>query len=122
MAFPPISTKSTNFTMTPQLEGLLEQKFAPLGKFLDGKTDVRCQVELEKIGDQHSGKIYRAEINVYTKGRVYRAEATHEQMEHSIDEIRDELKRELTHANEKQHSLMKRGGKAIKDMLRFGNK
>lgn len=102
------------------METLLDQKFEPLGMFLEGKTDARCQIELEKIGDHHSGKIFRAEVNVYTGGKVYRAESTQEQMEQSIDEIRDELKRVLRHANEKQHSLMKRGGKAIKDMLRFG--
>lgn len=117
MAFPHISTKSTNYTITQQIETLLDQKFEPLGKFLEGKTDVRCEVELEKIGDQHAGKIYRAEINVYTGGKVFRAETVEESMEGAIDSIRDELKRELQKDNEKQHSLMKRGGQKIKEMM-----
>ena len=120
MPFPKISTKSKNYTITPQIEALLIHKFEPLGRFLEGKTDVRCEVELEKIGDHHSGKIHRAEINVYTKGKMFRAEATEEQMEQSIDEIRDELKKELQHAHDKRKSLVRRGGQMIKDMLRFG--
>lgn len=120
MSFPYISTKSTNFTITPQLETLLDQKFAPLGKFLDGKTDITCEVELEKIGDHHSGKIFRAEINLYAGGKMHRAEATEDLMEHAIDVIRDELTRELKHENEKRRSLVRRGSQAIKDMLRFG--
>ena len=117
MAFPHMGTKSTNFTITPQMEELLDQNFTPLGKFLEGKTDAKCEVELEKIGDQHTGKIYRAEINIYTSGKVYRAETTEESMEAAIDIVRDEIRRELLKDSERQHSLMKRGGQKIKEMI-----
>lgn len=120
MALPQLSTKATNFTVTPQLETLLDQKLEPLEKFLEGKGDVKCAVEFEKIGDHHSGKIFRAEINLYVDGKMFRAEATEELMEHAIDEARNELKRELQTAQAKKQSLMRRGGQAIKDMLRFG--
>lgn len=120
MSFPRISTKSTNFTITPQLEVLLDQKFTSLAKFLKEDGDVKCEVELEKIGDQHSGKIFRAEINLFVEGKMLRAESTEDTMESAIDVIRDEITRELKHANEKSHSLMKRGGQAIKNMMRFG--
>jgi ribosome-associated translation inhibitor RaiA len=75
---------------------------------------------LQKVTEQQSGRIYRAEINLLVGGRLFRAEATEEQMEHAIDVMRDEVKRELRKARDKQQSLMKRGGKLIKDMLRFG--
>jgi ribosomal subunit interface protein len=120
MAFPLIHTKSTNFTITPQLRTLLEQKFTPLEKYIDSKSDVTCDIELEKIGDHHSGRIFRAEVNLYTHGTMFRAEATEELMEHAIDVIRDELKRELHHVHDKQRSLVRRGSQAIKNMLRFG--
>ena len=120
MASPRITTKTTNYTITDQIESLLEQKLTPLEKFLDTHSDAKCEVELEKIGDHHSGKIFRAEVNLYVGGKMHRAEATEDLMEQAIDVVRDELKRELKHAHEKQHSLMKRGGKALKEMLRFG--
>ncbi len=120
MSFPRISTKSTNFTITPQLETLLEQKFEPLGKLIAVHGDERCDIELEKVAEHQSGKIYRAEVNLYTGGKLFRAEATEEQMEQAIDTARNELKHELQHAHGKRQSLWKRGHQKIKDMMRFG--
>ena len=120
MTFSHIQTKGTNFEVTQKYELLLEQKFLPLGKFLEGKTDIRCEVEFEKTGEHHSGKIFRIEVNLYVEGILFRAEATEAQMEQSIDVVRDELKRKLQHANEKRKSRAKRGGQLLKRMLRFG--
>jgi ribosomal subunit interface protein len=120
MKFPHISIKSTNYVVTPQIESLLDQKFEMLGKFLDGVHDVRCEVTFEKIGGHHSGKIFTADMNLFIEGNTYHATATEEQMEQSIDSIREEIKRVLVDAHGKRQSLMKRGGLALKNMLRFG--
>lgn len=121
MIFPQISTKGTNFTVTPKMHTLIEQKFSPLGKYLHEKGDARCEIELEKIGEHQSGKIYRAEINLYNGGRLFRAEATEEQMEQAIDVARNELKHELQHAIGKRKSLAERGRRLLKSMLRREN-
>ncbi len=120
MTFPRIITKGTNITITPKMEVLLEQKFSALGKLIHERGDTHCEVELEKIGEHQSGKIFRAEVNLSMGGRMFRAEATEEQIEQAIDTIRNELKHELQHAQGKRQSLMKRGSQAIKQMLRFG--
>jgi len=121
MSFPTISTKATNIDLAGELETLLEQKLEALDKFIsDKETDLKCEVELQKMTDHQSGKIFRAEVNLYVGGKLYRAEATEDQMERAIDVVRDEIKRELRRANKKQQSLMKRGGQAIKEMMRFG--
>ncbi|MCD5382044.1 MAG: ribosome-associated translation inhibitor RaiA [Candidatus Pacebacteria bacterium] len=122
MTFPTINTRGNNVELTPELTALLEQKLAPLGKFLPaGETDVSCNVELEKVAEHQSGKIHRAEINLRVAGTLYRAEATEEQMERAIDVMRDEVKRELRRDTTKQQSLLRRGGQKIKALLRFGN-
>ena len=121
MAFPSISTKATNVELTPEIEGLLDQKFKPLEKFISSdETDVACNVELNKIAEHQSGKIYRVEVNFKIAGRLHRAEATEDQIERAIDVARDELKRELRRAQSKQRSLVRRGGAALKNMLQFG--
>ncbi len=120
MMFPRISIKATNITLTPNLESLLEQKFEPLGKLLNDKGDTRCEIELEKVADHQSGKIYRAEVNLFNGGKMYRTEATEEQIEQAIDTARNELKHELQHAYGRRRSLLRRGGQMIKDMMRFG--
>ncbi len=118
MTFPDISTKGTNYTVTPKMLELLEQKFTPLGKYIHEKGDARCEIELERIGEHQSGKIFRAEVNFYNGGKLFRAEATEEEMEQAIDVIKNELKHELQHVIGKQKTLAKRGRKTIKGMIR----
>jgi ribosomal subunit interface protein len=107
-------------TLTPELQHLLDQKLQPLGKFLHEHGDTKCDVELERVAEHQSGKIFRAEINLFNGGKLYRAEATEDQIEKAIDAARNELRHELQHLHGKQHSLVQRGRRAIKDMLRFG--
>jgi ribosomal subunit interface protein len=121
MKFSHIDTKATNVTITPKLQGLIDQKFLPLGKYVDNKDEVRCEIELEKIAKQQSGKVCRVEVNLYNGGNVYRVEATEEQFEQAIDTARNELKHELQHVQGKRMSLAKRGSQVLKNMLRFGH-
>ena len=121
MAFPIINTKATNMELTIALQDLLEHKLHPLAKYWDAEeTDVKCDVELEKMTEHATGPVHRAEVNLYVHGKLFRAEATEDQMEKAIDRVRDELKHELRTARGKRQSLIRRGGQAIKNMLRFG--
>lgn len=121
MTFPQITVKATNVELTNGLSSLIDQKFMPLGKLIpDGATDATCRIEVEKLTEHQSGKVYRVEVNLFVRGRLYRTEATEELVEKAIDEARDELKRELEHVQGKHHSLVRRGARALKSMLRFG--
>lgn len=121
MSFPNIAVKVTNIELTSGLSSLIDQKFMTLEKLIPAnETDVRCRVEIERLTEHQSGRIYRVEADLYVGGKPFRAEATEEQLEKAIDEVRDELKRELEKAQGKRKSLLRRGGQAIKDMLRFG--
>ena len=121
MAFPIINFKGTNLDLTDDLKALIEQKITPIEKFLPkDETDIKCDVEIEKINDQQSGNIFRAEINLFVAGVKYRAEKTEDQIEKAIDRMRDEIKKEVRRSRGKHDSLIKRGGRKIKDMLRFG--
>lgn len=119
--FPEIKVKSTNFSNTPELDELLTKRFATLEKFLpDDESDLICDVELEKLSEHHAGPIYRAEVNLKIGGTLLRAEATAEHMEDAIDQMKNELKRELGDVSGKRASLIKRGARKIKEMMRFG--
>jgi len=121
MSFPQIAVKATNIELTSNLSALIDQKFITLEKLIPKEeTDVRCRVEVEKLTEHKSGKIYRVESNLFVSGKTFRAEATEEQVEKAIDEVRDELKRELEKSHGKRKSLFRRGAQRLKDMLRFG--
>lgn len=121
MSFPTINTKATAIELTEELSLLLDQKLEPLEKLIpEGETAVTCDVELERVTGHQSGKIYRAEINLFLGGKLYRAEGMDDQIEKAIDEMRDAVKSELRRANEKKDSMIRRGGRKIKEMMRFG--
>ena len=77
-------------------------------------------VEFEKMVSHKSGPICRAEVNVFVGGQVYRSEVTEMTFEAALDVAKDELASELSRAHEKRTSLIRRGGRKLKELLRFG--
>lgn len=120
MSLPIVNFKATNTELDLKLQDLVTDKFKALEKFIGDETDVQCDVEFEKTADHQSGKVHRVEANFWVGGKLYRAEATEDIFEKAIDEVRDELDKEMRRSNDKKASLIKRGGRKIKDMLRFG--
>lgn len=121
MSFPIINFKSTNTESDVALQDLLQDKLTSLEKFIGEETDVKCDAEFEKTTPQQSGAVHRVEVNFWLRGKLYRADATEVSFEAAIDEVRNELDKELSRANDKHNSLIKRGGRKIKEMLRFGS-
>lgn len=120
MTFPMIQFKATNTELEGSLQDLIETKLHTLEKFIGDETDVKCEVEFEKVTTQNSGPIHRVETNLYVAGTLYRAEATEMSFEEAIDEVRNELDKEMRRAGKKQETMVKRGGRAIKNMMKFG--
>lgn len=120
MSFPTINYKATATEMDESLQELVDHKFESLSKFIGDETDVKCDVEFEKVTTSQSGSVHRVEANLWLHGKLYRAEATEASFEAAIDEVRDELDKELRRSNDKRDTLLKRGGRKLKKMMRFG--
>ena len=119
--FPSVTIKTKNYTHNDAIEEVLAKRLKTLEKFLpDDETMLVCAVELEKMAGQQTGSIFRVEINLQVGGTLLRAEATREKMEDAIEQTKNELKTELVRTSGKRQSLLRRGAKRIKDMLRFG--
>jgi ribosomal subunit interface protein len=121
MTMPIINYKATGVEHDHELQTLLEAKFTSLEKYIGDETDVKCEVEFSKSAPQESGQVHTVEVNLWLKGTMYRAEATEDQFEKAIDEVRDELDKELRRAIKKEQGLLKRGGRKLKEMMRFGS-
>jgi ribosomal subunit interface protein len=120
MVFQNIIFKHTNSQVSNSLQTIAAQKLSTLEKYTKGETDVRCEVEFERIVKHKSGDVCRVEANIWLSGVLFRAEATQATFEAAIDIVRDELNQEMGKAHEKRNSLIRRGGRKIKDMVRFG--
>ena len=88
-----------------------------LQKFIDDGATVLCEVEFEKVAEHQSGNIFRVEVNATIDGTLHRADAVEDTFEKSIDEVRDELAKKLRRLKGKQHSILKRAGRAVKEKL-----
>ncbi len=117
-----ISVKATRRELNDAMRELVEKKLSALEKYTAHcKTPaiLSCEIE-ESIAAVRAGGRYRAEGNLSVDGELYRAEALHETLEGAVDRVRDDLARELSRARRKERGLLKRGGAALKRMLRFG--
>ena len=114
-----ITIKATHNEITLAMRELIEEKFSALDKLVSGPATLSCEIE-ESIAVERAGARYRAEGNLSVGGRLFRAEATSTTLEGAVDRVRDELSREVQHIRGKKSGLMRRGGAALKRMLRFG--
>jgi len=120
MAFSNINFKFNDIPEAQELDEVVKKKLESFNKYLQGNEKVSVDVEFQKVASHHSGQIHHVEINIRINGELYRAEATEESFEKAIDEVKDELDKELRRAKEKQLTLEKEGGREAKKMLRNG--
>lgn len=120
MTFPNIQYKATNVYIESKWKESLGQKTKSLTKHLGTQQDVSCNVEFEKLAAHMSGEIHRVEMNLYVHGKTFRAEAIGSSFENAVDMVHKEVERELAKAHQKHDTLIKRGRRKIKEMLRFG--
>lgn len=115
-----INIKTTNFTLTPELKDYFDKKIEALDKVMDlNDPSATCQAELGRTTNHHkSGEIYRAEINIRKDGKHFRAVSEQESLMEAMDEVKDEILRELKNYKSKQTTLVRRGGAAIKRMIK----
>lgn len=94
-----------------------------LQKFTQDDSTARLECEIEEsVSVERAGAKYRAEGNLTINGKLFRAEAMGSTLEEAVDKVRDELMREVKHSKGKARQLLRRGGAALKNMLRFGKK
>lgn len=118
-----INIKATNTTLTPAISDYVNKRIDSLTKFIDSSdTGAMADVEVGVTTHHHqSGEIFRAEVNLYTKGKQFRAEHEDVDLYVAIDKVRDEVAEELRSSRKKETSLLRRGGAAIKNLLKgFG--
>lgn len=117
MTFPTINYKFNGLAEAQALTDIVEQKCTVFEKYLRDDSDVICDVEFQKVAPQQNGQIHRVEVNLTINGHLYRAVATEESFEKAIDEVRDEIDREIKRAKERQETLYKQGGREAKEHM-----
>lgn len=117
-----ISVKATNIELTPAISQYVDEKVGSIGKFIDtnDQANARANIEVGKTTKHHhSGEdIFKAELNFSFDGKHFRAVSEQGTLYAAIDDMKDEMIREIKSYKGKQRALFRRGGAAIKNLIK----
>jgi len=117
-----ITIKATRYELTPLTEALIEKKLATVSRLLGDESErALLEIEVEKAPPEgRSSEPVRLEARLTIEGDVFYAEATKPNPESAADKVRSELEAEIRRSRGRTRKLWRRGGAALKRMLRFG--
>ena len=114
--------KTTDYQMVSGVETYLDERLAAIEKLIGANDDgARAEVEIGRSTAHESGDVYFAEINVILKGGNIRSTSKASSVNAAIDEVRDGIVEQLRKRKQLHRRLMRRGGAAIKRIIRFGS-
>jgi putative sigma-54 modulation protein len=114
------NVKTTNFELTDSISDYLSKRIVSLDKFIskDEADSVIADIEIGKTRNgQNTGDIYRAEINLQFKGDVLRAESEKSDIYEAIDDMKNDITRQLRKHKSKRRTSIRNGAKRFKKML-----
>lgn len=114
-----INIKATGIELTPALAEYAEKKIAGIEKYFNASHNAVAQVEVGKSTQHHkSGNVFKAEIHVIGAGLDLYAASEQADLYAAIDTVRDEIVHKMTHEKGKRFALARRGGQAVKNMIK----
>ncbi len=114
-----ITLKTTNIEKTTAITDYAEKRLEGLEKFILSKKPIDlCAVEIGRTSRRHKkGEFYRAEVRLVVGGRTFYAYSEKDDLYKAIDDVREEIVRELTSNKGRAVSLFRHGARKIKTML-----
>ena len=115
-----IQTKTTGgLTLTPAISEYVEKRAATLKKFFINDPTAICTIDLGKTTAHHKhGDIFRAQIHIVAKDRDIFTSSEKEDLYAAIDDVREQAIIELSTANKKRISLVRRSGRRVKNIIK----
>lgn len=115
-----INIKTTNINLDQHLRDFIYKKINSLEKFIKIDKDIEVWLEIGKPSQHHQkGPEFYAEATAYLPGKVIRVEARKEDLMIAINEIKDDLQRQLKGYKEKQETKYKRGARKAKRLIKL---
>lgn len=118
-----IQFKNSDGSLKGPLQDRIESKLAKLSQLVDTPTQTaNAFFELERaVGSHQSGEVWQAIINIDSDGERFHTSELAETPAKAADIAIREITTEIKKVKGKKRALMRRGGGAIKSMLRrFG--
>lgn len=114
-----INIKTTNVTLSAPISDYTEKRLRKISKLLKSDPSAQCDLELAKTTAHHQkGLIFKAEIHIVGAGKNAYATSEEEDLYSAIDNVRDQILRELTNKKAKSISFVRRSGARVKAMVK----
>ncbi|MBX4195538.1 ribosome-associated translation inhibitor RaiA [Candidatus Parcubacteria bacterium] len=114
-----MNIKATGIELTPEILSYAEKRLSKVRKYLADASDPVMAVELGRNTNHHKqGEVFRAEVRIAGGGADFYASRETSDLYRAIDEVKDEIVREVTRVKGKRRHLLRHGGRVIKDMMR----
>ena len=114
-------TKLTDYQMVPEAQAYLDERLGMIERLVDGRdAPARADVELGRATAHKSGDVYFADIKIHAGGDILVASAQGASVNAAIDEAKDEIMNQLRKRKQVHRRLIRRGGSAIKRLMRLG--
>lgn len=116
-----IEIYTKDIELTSKLREYIDKKVSSFDKILgDSEDERRCNFRLGKNTKAHShGKIFFADVRVETPNKAYGAKIKGNTEYEVVDKVKDEILKKIRRHKSKENSLLKRGGRKIKELLRM---
>lgn len=112
--------KATNTELTSAIAGYVEKKLSSLEKVID-KNDESAMVSVEvgvKTKHHQQGDIFFAEINLHVSGGDFYAMAEGSDLYSAVDEVKDEIIREINSHRSRRRKFLRRGQAMVKNIMK----
>jgi len=112
-----------NIELTPEIEDYVSKKVTNLSKLLakieEGGGEVAVNFEVSKSSQHHKrGVVFHADCLVNTLGKEFYSSADEEDLYAAIDRVKESLFREISKNKDRRQTLLYRGARSIKKMLK----
>jgi ribosomal subunit interface protein len=114
-----ISIKAKNLTLSPAISDYVDTRIKKILAIAGNDPTLHCDVELSRTTRHHEkGDIFRAEIHITGAGIDLYAASEKPDLYIAIDDVRDEITRELNTTKGKRISLIRRSGARAKAIVK----
>jgi putative sigma-54 modulation protein len=111
--------KATNMDLTSAISDYVSKRLSLIERFTKDGEEIIAYVEVGKTTNHHNkGEIFKAEFNIEISGSKFYALSEKEDLYKAIDEVKEEIVRQITKDKDRKQTLFKRGAKSVKKMLK----
>lgn len=106
--------------LTGAIKEYVEKRLGTLEKFIRGKEgSSQMNVEVGKTTNHHkNGDVYKAEVNLDANGKHFYAVSEKEDLYSAVDDVKNEIERQLIETKDRADTLFRRGARSVKKMLK----